>query len=204
MTNQRSLWNAALVLCSALLMASPAKADTYSFDFVASSGSFLPYSVVGTFTTDGLSTLTNGYGSPTLGYDITSITGSVIGPDGGTINGMTGGSGVMVTNYAIGFIYDNVAFPTSAPGLDVGGMLFTAGPNNSVWNLWATGTGPKNSELYSWTAAGGSVGGSNSVEELGNLTVSPIPEPAIFAQILAGLGLFGFVARRRMKEAIGI
>jgi len=31
----------------------------------------------------------------------------------------------------------------------------------------------------------------------GNLVVLPIPEPEIFAMILAGLGLMGFVVRRR-------
>jgi hypothetical protein len=34
----------------------------------------------------------------------------------------------------------------------------------------------------------------------GNLTVTPIPEPEIYAMMAAGLGLMGFVARRRQRN----
>jgi hypothetical protein len=34
----------------------------------------------------------------------------------------------------------------------------------------------------------------------GNLTVTPIPEPEIYAKMAAGLGLMGFVARRRQRN----
>jgi hypothetical protein len=35
----------------------------------------------------------------------------------------------------------------------------------------------------------------------GLVTVSPIPEPEIYAMLLAGLGVMGFVARRRKQQA---
>jgi len=34
----------------------------------------------------------------------------------------------------------------------------------------------------------------------GNLTVTPIPEPETYAMLAAGLGLMGFVARRRQRK----
>jgi hypothetical protein len=37
----------------------------------------------------------------------------------------------------------------------------------------------------------------------GNLVVSPIPEPEIYAMMVAGLGLLGFVARRR-KQGVAV
>jgi PEP-CTERM motif len=42
--------------------------------------------------------------------------------------------------------------------------------------------------------------GTLSGNFIDNVQVSAIPEPEIFALLLAGLGLMGFTARRRMKE----
>lgn len=43
--------------------------------------------------------------------------------------------------------------------------------------------------------------GSSHATYSGTLTLSPIPEPETYAMILAGLGLMGFIARRRKQNA---
>ena len=197
MKNSKGQWSAAIALSALLVVASPAKANNYSFDFLSTDHT---YEVIGNITT---ANVTNGISNgSSLGYNITSISGSVNGAHGGSINSLVSDpiAPSMVTNYGIGFMYDNVLFPTP-PNFDIGGVLFTAG-NGSIWNLWAnSANGPGNYELFSWTAAGGTVGDwGHAVQEFGNLTVtSPIPEPGTYMMLLAGLGLMGFVARRRQS-----
>ena len=53
-----------------------------------------------------------------------------------------------------------------------------------VWGIAAPGL-----------AAGSAISGSYG----GNVAVSPIPEPETYAMMMAGLGLVGFMARRRKK-----
>ena len=184
------------MLSAVLFMASPAKANSFSFDFLSSDHSYEAKGIITTAnTTNGIS---NG---SSLGYTITGITGNVLGAFGGVITSLVTNPAqpAMFTNYGIGFMYDNVAFPSS-PNLDIGGVLFTTGAGN-VWNLWGNSpTGPGNYELFSWTAAtGGSVGNwARAIDKHGDLTVaSPVPEPQTYMMLLAGLGLMGFVARRR-------
>jgi len=196
------LFKLACGLYSWLLVVAPVSAGTYSFDFLSSDN---VYQLTGTFTTSGATDgITNG---ASLGSDIVSISGSIIGPYGGSITSLVTNpvQPAMFTNYGIGFMYDNVAFPNS-PYLDIGGVLFTTG-TGTIWNLWANSAqGPNNYELFSWTAAGGSVGNwGDAVSAIGNLTVvSPIPEPTIFAQMLAGLGLLGFIVLRRIGSPTSV
>lgn len=189
-------WMKAIFVLAALLgMASKACANSYSFDFLSSDHS---YEVNGTITT---ANTTNGISNgSSLGYNILSITGSVIGAYGGSITSLVTNPNqpAMFTNYGIGFMYDNVSFPSS-PNLDIGGVLFTTG-TGTIWNLWGNSAqGPGNYELFSWTAAGGTVGDwSRAIDEHGNLTVAaPIPEPGTYALLLSGLGVLGFAMRRR-------
>lgn len=48
---------------------------------------------------------------------------------------------------------------------------------------------------YFLKVVGKTVGGTYN----GNISLSPVPEPESYAMMLAGLGLMGFVARRRSK-----
>jgi hypothetical protein len=41
--------------------------------------------------------------------------------------------------------------------------------------------------------------GSTFVSDSGNLMTAPIPEPETYAMLLAGLGLIGFMTRRRKR-----
>jgi hypothetical protein len=201
MNDKKNLWKMFLVLGAMLVMASPVRAGSYSFDFLSSDQS---YNVIGTITT---ASATNGISNgSSLGYSITGISGSVNGANGGSITSLVSDPSApnMVTDYGIGFMYDNVLFPATSPNLDIGGVVFTAG-NGSIWNLWANAAqGPGNYELFSWTAAGGSVGDwGHAVQEFGDLTItSPIPEPKTYMMLLAGLGLMGFLALRRQQEML--
>ena len=91
-------------------------------------------------------------------------------------------------------------------GGDSGGACFLATPSfvaltdNMSWTIDFTGTGltfaaPHLKVLF----AGGDVG--NGHGSLLSQTV-PIPEPETYAMMLAGLGLLGFVARRR-RQSLG-
>jgi hypothetical protein len=87
-------------------------------------------------------------------------------------------------------------------GGDSGGACFLASPSfvaltdNMSWTIDFTGTGltfaaPHLKVLF----AGGDVG--NGHGSLLSQTIPAIPEPETYAMMLAGLGLLGFVARRR-------
>ena len=93
------------------------------------------------------------------------------------------------------FIVDNILFPNSDPTLTTFGALFTTGGGNE-WNLW--GTAPNNYTLFKWANEG--VNFEYTVQQTGTMTVAAIPEPETYALLLAGLGLLGFVARRRQRK----
>ena len=70
------------------------------------------------------------------GYDVTGITGSVIGPNGGGISSLInnpGNSQEVISPDGI-WIYDNVLYSGSSPLLDYGGILFTS--NTYEYNIY--------------------------------------------------------------------
>jgi hypothetical protein len=180
-------------LLTAIVMASlsfNAQAGIYNFDFNASNNS---YEVSGTF---GTADVLNSVG----GYDILSITGSVIGAGGGLIDSLVINplqpihtTCCIANGYFI--IYDNNLFPTSNAYLDWFGVTFTAGGN--TWNLF--GNNPTSSDygLFSSTEVNGAPL-VNSIQ--GAMVVAPVPEPATYAMLLAGLGLIGFMSSRRKQN----
>ena len=70
------------------------------------------------------------------GYDVTGITGSVIGPNGGGISSLINnpGNSQEVTSPDGIWIYDNVLYSGSSPLLDYGGILFTS--NTYEYNIY--------------------------------------------------------------------
>jgi hypothetical protein len=121
-------------------------AHAYNFNFTASDGSF---TVTGQLVTS--SSLDSAGG-----YEVTGITGSVVGPDGAPIGSLINNpqpSAESISPDGV-FIYDNIVFPSSSPALDYGGVLFTsngheynifyqngsyqlietAGPNSTAWS----------------------------------------------------------------------
>ena len=81
------------------------------------------------------------------------------------------------------------------------------GTNMNVWNIVRSGTSTGSSGLSNATASMLNVAGFNpyfSMSNSGNLTytatvATPVPEADNYAMLLAGLGLMGFIARRRMS-----
>jgi hypothetical protein len=165
----------ALAVASVLFAGNALADDHYSFDFLATG-----YEVTGTFTTSDTLNAVNG-------YDILGITGSVIGVGGGEITSLILNPGQPFPTINYGFIYDNVLFPAAAQSLNINGVLFTT-DSGAIWNLW--GNTPTNYELYSYSPVAVDVRG-------GSMSLTAVPEPETYAMMLAGLGLMGFVARRR-------
>jgi hypothetical protein len=64
--------------------------------------------------------------------------------------------------------------------------------NTTYFNV-TTGTGPLIASV-SFTAS------QNAFETDNHAFLSPIPEPETYAMMLAGLGLLGFMARRRKQK----
>jgi len=108
------------------------------------------------------------------------------------------------------------------PGLDGGASSYEI--NNGTLSLWSdpegdgaggadvqlatTTFGDANGVLavnnvaagsYYWTVAGDAVGSKGGVY-LYSANTAPVPEPETYAMMLAGLGLLGFVGKRRMKN----
>lgn len=70
-------------------------------------------------------------------------------------------------------------------------------PGPEVWSLSLTG--PLQTGLYTLSLAGSNVG-TKFASYAGTVEVTPVPEPGTGALVLAGLGVVGFVARRRRPQ----
>ena len=70
------------------------------------------------------------------GYDVTGIAGSVVGPNGGTIDSLINNPSPAAESISPDgvFIYDNVLLANGSPLLDYGGLLFTS--NNLEYNIF--------------------------------------------------------------------
>ena len=129
------------------------------------------------------------------GYDVTGISGTVSGPNGGSIalvaNPIQPASSLDSSGR---WIYDNVVF-SSGPWVDNLGLLFSAGGfsynlYNSGWTYYLSSSNP--------------AGNYNPGEVVGRLTVSTIPESATWLMMglgFAALGLAGRAASRGDRMA---
>ena len=183
---------------------SPAKAALFSFDYVANATTLsdMSYEAHGTITTG--SVLGSALGR--TWYSITAISGFTTGVFGGTINGMVSGSVLpptMLTSPSSLWLYDNALAPDGPTVFALGGVAFTT-PGSREWNLWGNSSDESNVSVpgaYTlWSKVVGAQG-TYDVQTTGTLTISAIPEPETYAMLLAGLGLMGFVARRRRQAA---
>jgi hypothetical protein len=166
------------IVLASLFSASYANANTYDLNFISGT-----YDLSATITTNNV---LNSVG----GFDITAITGSITNGIGAiTALVLNPNQPNPTTNF--GFSYNNVLFPTSQP-FDINGVLFTANAGTTTWNLWGTST---RGDYELFTYASQSV--PNGVDVHGTLSITAVPEPENYAMIVAGLGLMGFVARRR-------
>jgi len=177
---------------ASVLSAVPAKANVYVIYFQEINNG--PVSLIATVDTSNTVTPATG------GYNILSISGTVIGLPGGplAIQGLLGGQpGGQATSPAGLFFYDNT-FYTTLPAFSNPGVLFTIG--GFEWNLFSTGpTGPGNYELYGRNAD--TTPGSNYVPTVpGSLTVTAVPEPTTWAMMILGFLGVGFLSYRRKSK----
>jgi hypothetical protein len=82
-----------------------------------------------------------------------------------------------------------------AGGADVQLATTTFGDANGVLAVNDVSAG-----AYYWAVAGDAVGANGGVY-LYSANTAPVPEPETYAMMLAGLGLLGFVGKRRMKNS---
>ena len=101
-------------------------AHAFDFNFTSFDGSF---------TVSGQLTTSNSLDAAG-GYDITGISGSVVGPNGAAIGNLISNPNPAAESISPDgvFIYDNVLLANSSPSLDYGGILFTA--NNIEYNIF--------------------------------------------------------------------
>jgi hypothetical protein len=168
------------LVVTASLSISNAVAGNYSFEFLASG-----YQVNANLTTADTLNAVNG-------YDILGISGTVTGFGGGAITSLVSNPNQPFPIINYGFEYNNVLFPNATPTLDIDGVLFRT-TGGAIWNLW--GTTATDYRLYSYWPVAVDVHSSN-------MSVVAVPEPGTYAMILAGLGIMGFVARRRTQQAV--
>lgn len=97
------------------------------------------------------------------------------------------GANVLISSFDL---WDTTTTTLVAPGTVftgiVGSLSFSGLTSGDSYDLVLTGA----------PAVAGFAGGYG-----GNISISPIPEPETYAMFMAGLGLMGFMARRRSKTS---
>lgn len=165
---------ASLVTCLALTLPLTAQANQlWSWSYSNTGGDSI--SASGTFET---------LGNALTPESILSITGT---RNGAAITGLVplGTDG--------GFSYDN-KFQALAPFFNNDGVLFNVPSPVGHVNLYSVGA-----QLYDYTYSAippsSRIGAGTPV----TFSVAAVPEPETYAMLLAGLGLMGFIARRRTQ-----
>ena len=125
------------------------------------------------------------------GFDITNVTGTVLGVPV-TLAGGDPGAGGEISPDGL-FIYDNILYPTSNPVFDIDGLLVQIGQDFYA-NLWGNGSANSYS-LY--TSANGGYPVQNG-SYTGILTATPLP--STWTMLIVGFLGLGFFAYRGTKQ----
>jgi hypothetical protein len=179
----RVLSLAALMICGALSVVAataPANAATVTFDWTLTG----PSSSLGGVPFPGSGTI-DATVSTTGGDQVTGITGTI---DGSTITGLTVFDGS-----------DNLVFPNGTAPLDTKGIAFTtaAGQTIDILSEFAEGTPPTGNAYEEIASNPGGFG-------VGTFTLTPTPLPAALPLFAGGLGLMGWLGRRRKHKSAAL
>jgi hypothetical protein len=171
----------------ALFAAPPAKANSYSFDFTSSPGSGPAYNIDGSITTG--SALGNGY------FEITGISGTIIGPSGiSSITGLAESLYATPPSYLTssnGLWYFDNAFNPATPYIAYGGPYFTSS-TGALYDLY-----------FSSGLTYLSTNDPNGVYNpgvVGDLSVTQTPLPATWSMLVGGLLALGIFVQRQRKS----
>jgi len=92
--------------------------------------------------------------------------------------------------------YSSVNVKITAASLNGEAPVFlSAGSKASLGTFDIIGTAPFTLKLW-----GSVTGAPTAASYSGELTITPVPEPETYGMLLAGLGLLGVVARRKMRS----
>lgn len=186
-----SVFTSFAVAGAALLAASVARANVYTFDFVSNDTSL---------TASGSVDVVAGQVTGISGVIVGTGADSAIGTQ--TINGVVANPsfpGVATSPDGLWY-YDNRVM-SGATHVDNNGLLFTTAQNTTgYWNFYTTGPGASNFWL------GESVGGSYAIPgyaapgTLVSGSISAVPELSTWVMMLAGFFGIGFVGANRPKR----
>lgn len=179
-------------LLAALALAgvfSSAQAATISL-----SGGDFPYDLGANPTDENAYSVTHGVGSFTdiFTFTLTDLSNTISSAVSLLLPGLDGGdSSYEINNGTLSLFADTDA--NGAGGSDVLLGTVAYGDANGVLSVNNVEAG-----AYYWAVAGDAVGTNGGVY-LYSANTAPVPEPETYAMMLAGLGMLGFVGKRRMK-----
>lgn len=187
----RFLTAAAAASAALALMAGHAQAATWLLDYAATAGGT---PATAALTIDAADTV-NAVG----GYDILGVHGNV---DGDVVTGLIANPGQPFASYSADgwFIFDNVFWTSGAPALSHPGLFFRA-VSGDEYNLFSDDASTY--ELYDARAGVGYVShsiGALDISREAALGGGPIPEPAAWMLMIAGIGGVGAMLRQRRSR----
>lgn len=175
-------------------------AGAFSMRNLTAGGSFAAWCVdittwLNTSNSGASYTLTSGanfYSSSTRGAEIVADLGRLASQHLASVNTRSESGAFQLAMWEI--VYEN----SETYGLGSGNFRVSSASNGarSLANSWLSnlGDGTPTMTLSVWAS-------SNS-QDLAVFNVTPIPEPEIYAMLAAGLGILGFVGRRRRQTRI--
>jgi hypothetical protein len=174
-----------------LAFAAGAQAKTYDFSFTGTT-----YDVAnGVFTT---ANTANADGT----YNITSATGTLTSTNSGLPQGaftLYPGNGAFLTTSDGTEYYSNLYTPGSASFADQGAQFSGSTFELNIFNGVNAGFSACAGDCASVTQAGGSL---YNPGDLGTLSISAVPEPGVWAMMLAGVALMGAAIRFNRKRGV--